>query len=66
MSCIELIEKDTVAQAWEELVITLWHKGYIVPKYGKEMAILVKVREPFKEPRVHKGDPNAVFGLRIY
>jgi len=51
-----IIETDTVAQAWERLVIDIWEHGVTVPHYGKELTALVKVRYPFKEPRVHRGD----------
>ena len=64
------IEVDTIAEAWERAVIEVWTNGvrkltqYTRPKIGgdsvyeesRAATVLVVVRDPLKEPRIHAGD----------
>ncbi len=56
-----IIKANTVSEAWEKAVLECWNKGADVPtEYGemsKELlGLLVVVKEPFAEPRIHRGD----------
>ena len=64
------IEVDTTAEAWERAVIEVWTNGvrkltqYTRPKEGggsvyqesRAATMLVAIRDPLKEPRIHAGD----------
>ena len=64
------IEVDTTAEAWERAVIEVWSNGvrkltqYTRPKEGggsvyqesRAATVLVAIRDPLKEPRIHAGD----------
>ncbi|MFX0093270.1 MAG: thymidylate synthase [Candidatus Hodarchaeota archaeon] len=56
MSAYVLIHAKTISEAWEEAVLKTWKNGRTIPHYGKEIVCLVIIDEPFKEPRVHRGD----------
>jgi len=60
------IETETIPEAWQSLVIKIWKEGNFSEKYGKEMALLIKIKEPWKEPRMHPGDVNALMGMAAY
>ncbi|MBS7649519.1 hypothetical protein KEJ17_07765, partial [Candidatus Bathyarchaeota archaeon] len=56
-----VIKARTIAEAWEEAVLKCWSDGVDVPtEYGERskeiLGLLVVVKEPFSEPRVHRGD----------
>jgi len=66
MSSVALIEGDTIAEVWEGSVLHVWKFGILVPKYGKETALIMKVNFPFKEPRIHPGDATSLLMLKDY
>ncbi len=66
MSAVALIEGDTIAEVWERAVLYVWKFGVLVPKYGKETALIMKVNFPFKEPRIHPGDTTSLLMLKEY
>lgn len=56
-----LVNAETVSDAWEEAVLNCWENGLEVnTEYGEKsrelLGLLIKVEQPFSEPRVHKGD----------
>jgi thymidylate synthase (methanogen type) len=51
-----MIEKLTISEAWETAVRQVWNFGRDSKHYGREMVATIVVEEPFREPRVHKGD----------
>lgn len=56
-----LINSKTIAEAWERAVSTCWEEGLeFDTEYGEKakeiLGLLVTVKEPFSEPRIHRGD----------
>lgn len=56
-----MIRAHTIAEAWEKSVMKCWVDGVEVPtEYGEKskeiLGLLVVVKEPFAEPRIHRGD----------
>jgi thymidylate synthase len=55
-----IIEAETLAEAWEKACITILTKGYSrfvqAEEYKietKDLPLMIKVKQPFKEPRLH-------------
>ncbi|MEM3679734.1 MAG: hypothetical protein QXU47_07835, partial [Candidatus Bathyarchaeia archaeon] len=67
---IVVVRGSSIASVWEHAVLEVWRHGVEVPtEYGekaKEATLLMVVEDPFKEPRVHRGDVLAVVGLKNY
>jgi len=58
-----VITAKTISEAWERAVLECWRNGMEVPtEYGemsKEiLGLLIVVKRPFEEPRIHRGDIN--------
>ncbi len=56
-----VIHAETVAEAWEKAVIECWRRGREVDtEYGERakeiLGLLIHIRNPFSEPRIHRGD----------
>lgn len=64
----------TVPEAWEKAVLAVWDNGVeIRTEYDKpddppslDATVMVEVREPFSEPRIHKNFPGGPADLEIY
>ena len=69
-----LVEKDTLPEAWEESVIRTWQEGSsIKTEYDKasdppsrDCTMIMVVRQPFKEPRIHRAFPGGLGDLEVY
>ncbi len=56
-----VVKARTVAEAWEKAVTNCWNNGRDVPtEYSEKtkelLGLLLHVKEPFGEPRIHRGD----------
>lgn len=68
------IEGDGIAEVWEKSVLALWEKGVdIETEYDKQGAALSKdvtmimvVRDPFSQPRIHMGFAGGIEDLEKY
>jgi thymidylate synthase len=53
------IEGDNLTKVWEEAVLALWKDGaHLFTEYdqwSKDCTMLMAIREPFSEPRIHLG-----------
>ncbi|MFW6162962.1 MAG: hypothetical protein ACODAJ_09345, partial [Planctomycetota bacterium] len=71
---------DTLPHAWEQAMLALWARGvairteydrtdkagaYIDPP-SRDCTMLITVRNPFAEPRIHKNFPGGPAELEIY
>ncbi len=67
---IVVVKGLSIASVWERALLEVWKRGVEVPtEYGekaREATLLMVVEDPFKEPRVHRGDVLAVVGLKSY
>ncbi|MBS7611329.1 hypothetical protein KEJ27_03850 [Candidatus Bathyarchaeota archaeon] len=67
---VVVVKGFSIASVWGRAVLEVWRHGVEVPtEYGekaKEATLLMVVEDPFKEPRVHRGDVLAVVGLKDY
>ena len=69
-----LVEKDTLPAAWEEAVARTWQDGAsIKTEYDKpqdppsrDATMIMVVRFPFKEPRIHRAFPGGLEDLEVY
>jgi thymidylate synthase len=69
-----LAEAETLPEAWEKAVIRTWSEGIEVKteydKPGdppsKESTMIVSVKSPFKEPRIHRAFPGGLEDLEVY
>jgi len=67
---------DTIPEAWEKALLAVWEVGvdietdYDVAQAGeppsREAAVLVEVRNPLGEPRIHKDIPEGLDSLQKY
>jgi len=65
---------DTVPEAWEKAVLAVWDHGvevrteYDAPNDPPSLdaTVLVEVREPLREPRIHKNFPGGPVELEAY
>lgn len=68
------INSETIPGAWELAVLNCWDFGAEVPTHydnpgdppSKEATIMVKVDNPFNEPRIHKNFPGGPVELEAY
>ena|SRR3989338_1842835 len=68
------ISKRTLPEAWQAAMIGLWEKGIDVPTSfdrpgdpkSKDATVLIEVKEPFAEPRIHKIFPGSIESLEHY
>ncbi|MFH1868304.1 MAG: thymidylate synthase [Candidatus Omnitrophota bacterium] len=69
-----LVEKDTLPAAWEEAVKMTWEKGIsIKTEYdkpqdppSKDATMVMVIRDPFQEPRIHRAFPGGLEDLETY
>jgi len=63
-----------IPQAWEKALLAVWHKGVEVrTEYDRpqdppslDATVLVEVRDPLAEPRIHKNFPGGPIELEVY
>jgi thymidylate synthase len=68
------IEERTLPEAWENAVIATWEQGmslrteYDKPddELSKDCTMIMVVREPMAEPRIHRSFPGGLEDLEIY
>jgi thymidylate synthase len=68
------VERDTLPEGWEEAVLRCWQEGRrIRTEYDKpgdpesrDCTAMVVVRQPFREPRLHRAFPGGLEELEIY
>jgi thymidylate synthase len=68
------IDADCLPEAWEKAVVAVWDRGLqIKTQYDKpgdppsrDATVIVTVREPFREPRIHKNFPGGPAELEAY
>lgn len=68
------ISARTIPEAWQTAMIELWNKGMDVPTSfdrpgdppSKDATVMVEVKEPLGEPRIHKNFPHGPGGLEHY
>ncbi|HNS31843.1 MAG TPA: thymidylate synthase [bacterium] len=68
------IEGETVPEVWEKSLLELWEKGisvrteYDVPGVpeSKDATMIMVVKKPFAEPRIHLGFPGGMEDLEKY
>ncbi len=68
------VETDTIPEAWERSVIECWNNGArIKTEYDKagdppsrDCTMIMVVRVPFREPRIHRAFPGGLDDLEVY
>ncbi len=68
------VEGATLPEAWEMAVMSVWDNGVSVPtEYDKpgnppsrEATMIIVVRDPFAEPRIHRAFPGGLEELEVY
>ena len=68
------VEAETIAEAWEQSLVSLWNGGadikteYDSPKDppSRDATMIMVVRNPFAEPRIHLGFPGGMEDLEKY
>jgi len=68
------IEGETIADVWEKSVLAVWEKGVeIKTEYdrqqdppSKDCTMIMVVKNPFSEPRIHLGFPGGFEDLEKY
>ena len=68
------IEGETLPEVWERAVIETWEKGVsIKTEYdkpddppSKDCTMIMVIKDPFKEPRIHRAFPGGLEDLEIY
>lgn len=68
-----IIEANTLGEAWEKAVVYMYkhgHKRYVqAPEYQietRDLPMMIKVKEPFKEPRISKLAEDTEEALKDY
>ena len=69
-----LVEKDSIPEAWEESVLRTWSEGVSVKtEYdkpedppSKDVTMIINIKDPFKEPRIHRAFPGGLNDLEVY
>lgn len=68
------VEGDSIAEVWEKSLIELWEKGIsIKTEYdrekdppSKDCTMIMVIRNPFSEPRIHLAFPGGIEDLEKY
>lgn len=71
---IVYIVAETLPEAWEQAVLETWQKGAVIAtQYDKpgdppsrDAAAVIVVKDPFKEPRIHRAIPCGLEDLESY
>ena len=66
--------EDGLAAAWEKSVLRCWHEGEsFKTEYDKvgdpesrDVTVMIHVKDPFKEPRIHRAFPGSLESLESY
>ncbi len=69
-----IVEGETIPEVWEKAVLLCWEKGISVPtEYdkkddppSKDCSMVMVIRKPFGEPRIHRAFPGGLEDLEIY
>ena len=69
-----VVDAETLPEGWEQAVLRCWEEGErIRTEYdrpddpeSRDCTVMIVVREPFKEPRIHKAFPGSLEDLEIY
>jgi thymidylate synthase len=69
-----MVEGKTLPEVWEKAVIETWQKGLsIKTEYdkpsdppSKDCTMIMVVKEPLSEPRIHRAFPGALEDLEVY
>ncbi|MEK6645926.1 MAG: thymidylate synthase [Candidatus Firestonebacteria bacterium] len=69
-----IIEGKTIPEVWEKAVLLTWEKGIAIStEYDKkgdlpsrDCTMIMVVKEPFAEPRIHRAFPAGLEELEIY
>jgi thymidylate synthase len=73
-TCVISITADCLPEAWEKAVLAVWDRGYDVKTQydkpedppSKDATVMITVRDPFNEPRIHKNFPGGPEELEAY
>jgi len=68
------ISEKTIPEAWQKAMVEIWDKGFDVPTSfdvpgdpkSKDATVIIEVKEPFAEPRIHKNYPGGLEQLEMY
>jgi thymidylate synthase len=68
------VEGDTIPEVWENAVLRCWREGIgIRTEYDKEgdppskdCTMIMVIRDPLREPRIHRAFPGGLEDLEIY
>ncbi|MFZ1947093.1 MAG: thymidylate synthase [bacterium] len=68
------VEGDTIPEVWEQAVLACWEKGVgVKTEYdkpgdppSKDCSMVMVVRDPLGEPRIHRAFPGGLEDLEIY
>jgi len=68
------VEEETLPAAWENAVTRTWNEGALLKtEYDKpgdppsrDVTMVMVVKNPFKEPRIHRAFPGGLGDLEIY
>jgi thymidylate synthase len=69
-----LVEGDTLPEVWEKSVLRVWREGVAKPtEYdipgeppSREATMILVIRHPLQEPRIHRCFPGALRDLEVY
>ncbi len=67
-------EGDSLPEVWENSFLSVWEKGINIKteydkdstEYSKDCSMILVIKEPFKEPRLHRGLPCGLEDLEVY
>ena len=68
------IQANTLPEAWEKAVVACWDRGTpIRTEYdqpddppSRDCTVMIAVRHPFREPRIHRAFPGGLDDLEVY
>ena len=68
------VEAETLPEAWERAVVETWERGAVIPTQydqpsdppSRDAIAVIAVREPLKEPRIHRAMPGGLKDLEMY
>lgn len=68
------VSERTLPEAWQKAMFELWEKGVDVPTSfdrpgdpkSKDATVIIEVKEPFAEPRIHRVFPGSIEALEHY
>ncbi|MCM8803949.1 MAG: thymidylate synthase [Candidatus Omnitrophica bacterium] len=68
------VEGNSIADVWEKSLIEVWEKGFIIKtEYdrekdppSKDCIMIMVIKEPFSEPRIHLAFPGGIEDLEKY